>query len=429
MNIIGIAINHHTAPVELREALHLNEEEIRSIIHDFKGKLLTEGLIISTCNRTEIYGIPLRQDISQNDIQNFLLSKKTVENIKDENFRLYSSREALGHLFEVISGIDSLIVGDNQVFKQVKDAFHISEDMQFSGFLMKRIFDHALKVGKRAINETEIGEGAVTVSYAAVQLIEKVFSGLTKKSALVIGAGETGEIAAKHLRERNIGRLAITNRTIEKAEKLATQLHSEIIPFASFKNKLHEFDIVLSATSADSFILTRDDVKAAMKKRSYNSMVLMDVAIPRDIDPSVKTLDYVFYHDIDALNIIVEQNLQKRKTEIPKIKEIIREELDAFFSWYNSLEASPTIKVLRDNFENIRAEEVEKNINRFSPEDREKLEVITKRIINKLLHHPTVELKKLMENGSSSPGETAMKIHAIREIFGIEKKSDNGNSN
>jgi glutamyl-tRNA reductase len=429
MNIIAIAINHHTAPVELREALHLSDEEIRSSINEFKGKLLSEGLILSTCNRTEIYGVPIRKDITQKDIQDFLLNKKNADNIKENNFKLYSSKEALGHLFEVITGIDSMLIGDNQIYKQVKESFHISEEMHFSGFLMKRIFDHAVKAGKRAIHETEISEGAVTVSYAAVQLIEKIFSGLNKKSALIIGAGETGEIAAKHLREKNIGRLVITNRTIERAEKLATRLNAEILPYGIYKNSLHEFDIILSATTADSYILTKADLKGAMKKRNYNSMIVMDIAVPRDIEPTVKELEYVFYHDIDALSIIVEQNLQKRRGEIPKVKEIIREELNSFFSWYNSLEASPTIKVLRDKFEMIRAEEVEKNINRFSPEDREKLEVITKKIINKLLHNPTVELKKMMENGSTNPTDTAMKIHIIREIFGIDKKQDPGNKN
>ncbi len=426
MNIFGITINHHTAPVELREALHLNDDEIRSSISEFKGNLLSEGLILSTCNRTEIYGIPASGNVSRDEIKNYLLSKKQIPDYKEENFRVYSSREAVGHLFEVISGIDSLLVGDNQIFKQVKSAFQISEEMQFSGFLMKRIFDHATRAGRRAISETEISEGAVTVSYAAVQLIEKIFSNLNKKHALVIGAGETGEIAAKHLKEKNLGRLAITNRTIERAEKLATGIGAEIIPFANFRDFMHEFDIILSATSADSFILNKDDFKSAMKKRNYNPMVIMDVAIPRDIDPKVKELDYVFYHDIDALNIIVEQNLLRRKAEIPKVKEIIREELDSFFTWYGSLEAAPTIKELRDKFETVRAEEVEKNINRFSAEDREKLEVITKRIINKLLHHPTVELKKMVENGSDRESDTAMRIHALREIFGIGKKPDNG---
>jgi glutamyl-tRNA reductase len=286
---------------------------------------------------------------------------------------------------------------------------------------MKRVFDAAIRVGKRAITETEISEGAVTVSYAAVQLIEKIFSTLNKKSALIIGTGETGEIAAKHLRDRGIGRLALTNRTFEKAERLAKELNTAVFPFDSFKEHLHKFDIIVSATSSEGLIISKADVENAMKKRNYASMVIMDIAVPRDIDPSSADIDYVFYHDIDSLNIIVEQNLEKRKTEIPKVKAIIDEEVNGFFNWYNSLEATPTIKTLRDHFEMVRSEEVEKNINKFSEEDREKLDIITKRIINKLLHHPTVELKK---NNETNIDESAMKISIIRELFGIDKKEE-----
>ncbi len=416
MNLLAISINHRTAPVEMREALHLSEDEIKNFIRKVKGTHFREGLVISTCNRTEIYGIPVNSSMTHDDVQNLLLQHKAVEGIKQENFQNYHSASALSHLFDVISGIDSLLIGDNQIFKQVKDHFQISEDQQFADFLMKRVFDSATRTGRRAITETEISEGAVTVSYAAVQLIEKIFSTLNKKSALVIGAGETGEIAAKHLKERGIGTLAITNRTIEKAEKLAEGLKAKIIPFTNFKDYLHEYDIVLSATSSPDLILEAGEIKKAMKRRSYASMILMDIAIPRDIAPESRDIDYVFYHDIDSLNIIVEQNLSKRKEEIPRVKDIINEELNAFLSWYNSLEVAPTIRNIREHFENIRAIEVEKNINRFSDEDREKLEIVTKRIINKILHHPTVELKKLADGNND---EIAAKISIIREIFGI----------
>ena len=294
--------------------------------------------------------------------------------------------------------------------------------MQFAGVLMKRVFDAAIKTGKRAISETEISEGAVTVSYAAVQLIEKIFSNLSKKTALIIGAGESGELAAKHLKDRGIGRLVITNRTLERADKIARTLDAEVVSFDVFKEKLHEYDIILSATSAENLILTKEDIRNSMKKRNYSSMVLMDIAIPRDIDPASKEIDYVFYHDIDSLNIIVEQNLSKRKFEVPRVEKIINEEIDAFISWYNSLEVAPTIKDLRDYFENVRAEEVGKNKNRFSSEDQEKLEIITKRIINKILHQPTVELKKINEDGSS-PEETAVKVSILRDIFGINNNN------
>ncbi|HSP88374.1 MAG TPA: glutamyl-tRNA reductase, partial [Ignavibacteriaceae bacterium] len=235
MNLIAACINHHTAPVDVRESLYLHDDEIRNFINDIKGNLLKEGLIISTCNRTEIYGLPINPNVTSQDIQNFLVKYKSKNGLGSEFFNHFFSQTALSHLFSVATGIDSLLIGDNQIFKQVKESMEISEDTHFTGFLMRRIFDTAIRVGKRAITETGISEGAVTVSFAAVQLIEKIFSTLNKKSALVIGAGETGEIAAKHLAERGIGKLSITNRTNERAEKLAEKLKGKLIPFDSFK--------------------------------------------------------------------------------------------------------------------------------------------------------------------------------------------------
>lgn len=421
MNLLSISINHRTAPVELREKLHLNEEEVRKFILQQKGKLLSEGLVISTCNRTEVYGIPVDKNITTKELQDSVITYKSDFNANLENFENFISRESIRHLFKVATGIDSMLIGDNQIYKQVKDSFLIADELQFSGFFMRRVMDAATRVGKRAITETSISEGAVTVSYAAVQLIEKIFATLNKKSALIIGTGETGEIAAKHLRDRGIGRLALTNRTFEKAEKLANELNTAVFPFDSFKEHIHKFDIIVSATSSEGLIISKADIENAMKKRNYASMVLMDIAIPRDIDPKSKNIEYVFYHDIDSLNIIVEQNLAKRKEEIPKVEQIIDEELNNFFDWYNSLEAAPTIKTIRDHFEAIRAEEVEKNVNKFSEDDREKLDIITKRIINKILHQPTVELKKTSESDSRTE-DTAQKISIIRELFGLNKK-------
>ncbi len=400
MQLLAVSINHKTASVQLREALHLGDDEVREIIKKAKDNFLKEGLLLSTCNRTEIYGIPVNPQITHQQLQKFISENKNSTTSSPENFQTFISRDSLKHLFSVTSGIDSMLIGDNQIFKQVKNAFAIAEEMQFAGFLMRRVFDSAIRVGKRAISETAISEGAVTISYAAVQLIEKIFSNLSKKSALIIGTGETGEIAAKHLRDRGIGRLALTNRTFEKAEKLAADLKTAVFPFDTFKDHLHKFDIIISATSAEGMIVSRSDVETAMKKRNFASMVLMDIAVPRDIDPATKKIDYVFYHDIDSLNIIVEQNVTKRKDEIPKVEKIIDEELDSFFEWYNSLQSAPTIKSLRDHFDEIRAEEVEKNINKFSPENREKLEIVTKRIINKILHHTTIELRKINDSGT-----------------------------
>jgi glutamyl-tRNA reductase len=422
MNLLAISINHRTAPVELREALFLKEDEARSFIKLAKEKLLKEGLILSTCNRTEIFGVPQSGELTHQKIQELLLSFKKSDSVTEEHFQKYFSKEAVKHLFSVAAGIDSLLVGDNQVFKQVKNAFQTAEETNFAGYFMHRIFDSAIRTGKRAISETKISDGAVTVSYAAVQLTEKIFSNLSRKSALIIGAGETGEIAAKHLAGKGIGSLAVTNRTYEKAEKLADELRGKVLPFSGLKEFIHSFDIIISATASPETLLQKDDIKNAIKKRNNNSMVLMDIAVPRDIDPESKKIDYVFYHDLDSLNVIVEQNLAKRKAEIPKVEKIIEEELKNFWEWYNSLQAAPAIRDLRDFFEDIRFEEVEKSKNKFSPDDQEKLEILTKRIINKILHHPTIELRKNYNDSGSS--DATARIGIIRDIFGLGLKKD-----
>lgn len=422
MNLLAVSINHHTASVELREALHLSKDEIKSYLDELKNGFFIEGFIISTCNRTEIYGLPINSNLSPLEIEKYLSDKNPNSKISEEHFQKFFSCSALRHLYSVASGIDSLLIGDNQILGQVKEAFQIAEEKQFAGFILKRIFDSAIRVGKRAKSETGISEGAVTISYAAVQLIEKIFSNLSKKSALVIGAGETGEIAAKHLRDKGIGKLTITNRTYSKAEKIAEDIHTKILPFDLFQESLHEFDIIISATSSPHLILTFDEINAAMKKRNYSAAVIMDIAVPRDIESSVKSIENVFYHDIDSLNIIVEQNLKRRKEEIPKVQKIVEEELVNFYNWFNSLEFAPTIKLLRDYFDNVRAEVVQKQINKFKIEDREKVDILTKQIINKLLHHPTAEIKKISESGIDS-SDSKLKIALVRELFGTENKN------
>lgn len=426
MNLLAVSINHRTAPVELREEVFFNKEESNLLIDSLMNTIFSEGLVLSTCNRTEIYGIPINPDLTHRQIQKSINEIKPARDLTPDNFQNFTSREAVKQLFKVASGIDSLLVGDNQIFKQVKDSFQLSNEKQFSGFMTKRLFDCTIQTGKRALTETQISDGAVTVSYAAVQLIEKIFSNLNKKSALVVGAGETGELAAKHLIDKSIGKLSVSNRTQERAEQLASKLNADVISFRDYKQALHNYDIVVSATSSPGILISKDEIENTLKMRSYEPMVLMDIALPRDIDPGTKKIEYVFYHDIDSLNIIVEQNLKRRRDEIPKVERIVEEELTNFYEWYNSLQAAPTIKRLRDLFEEIRRGEVEKNINRFSSEDKEKLEIVTKKIINKILHYPTVELKK--NNDKVSGIGKYGRIGIIREMFGIDKKNSDEKS-
>ncbi|MDP2036494.1 MAG: glutamyl-tRNA reductase [Ignavibacteria bacterium] len=424
MNLIGISINHKTSPLELREAVHLTRDEIVEFIPKLRESLLSDGVVISTCNRTEIFGFPQFQSLDSLPLIQTLIDFKPKLGIKPEHFSKYFSCGAVKHIFSVAAGIDSMIIGDSQILGQVKDSFEISEDLEFSGSVLRRIFDTATKVGKRAIKETTIGEGAVTVSYAAVQVVEKIFSSLDKKSALVIGAGETGELAAVHLRDKGVGKIAISNRTIERAEKLSEKVHGEIIPFQFLNEQLHNFDIVISATSSDNFIITLKDVQTAMKKRKGLPIVMMDIAVPRDIDPEVKEIDNVFYHDMDSLKIIVDQNLQKRKDQLPLVNKIIMEELVGFFGWYNSLDVVPTIKTMRSFFEEIRNDELEKIKHKLNDDDFAKVEDMTRRMIGRLLHNPTVKLREYAETGSNIKEVTDNTV-ILKELFNLSDKPSN----
>ncbi len=419
MNLIGISINHKTAPIELREALHLSHDEIVDFIPKLKENLFEDGFVLSTCNRTEIFGTPKNGLTDYNKLQDFIINYKPVKGIKPEHFSKFFSCGAIKHIFSVSSGIDSLIIGDSQILGQMKESFQVSEDMHFSGSIIKRVFDAAIRVGKRSIKETFIGEGAVTVSYASVQIVEKIFANLDKKNALVIGAGETGELAAVHLYDKGVGKISISNRTLSKAETLAQKVHGEIVPFEQLTEHIHEFDIIISATSSPNLILTFDDVKKMMKKRKGNTCVIMDIAIPRDIDPKAKELDTVFYHDIDSLKVIVDQNMRKRKEEIPKAEKIVMEEMTNFFSWYNALDVVPTIKTVRDFFDEIRNDELEKIKHKITQDDYEKLEDMTRRMMGRILHNPTIKLRELAESGTHTQQAVTHAL-ILKELFNLE---------
>jgi glutamyl-tRNA reductase len=423
MNLVGISINHNNSPLELREAVHLSRDEIVEFIPHLKKSLFSDGVVISTCNRTEIFGFPDNLGLDITPLLEKLIEFKPTAGLQSQHISKYFSCGAVRHLFSVASGIDSMIIGDSQILGQVKEAFEISEDLSFAGSVLRRIFDTATRVGKRAIKETTIGEGAVTVSYAAVQVVEKIFANLEKKSALVIGAGETGELAAIHLRDKGVGKIAISNRTIERAEKLAEKVRGEIIPFQFLSEQLSNFDIIISATSAENLIISFDDVKSAVKKRRGSPVVLMDIAVPRDIDPEVRKIDNVFYHDMDSLKIIVDQNLQKRKDQIPVVKKIITEEMIGFFGWYNTLDVVPTIKTMRSFFEEIRHDELEKIRNKVSNDDYTKIEDMTRRMIGRLLHNPTVKLREFAETGSNNNDVTTRTL-ILKELFNLDHLND-----
>jgi glutamyl-tRNA reductase len=399
----------------------LSIDEMREAVKQLKERYFAECLLVSTCNRTELYGMTPRVQVDDTALRKFMIDFKGVADVvKPEHFVGTFGGGAVNHLFKVASGIESMVIGDIQILSQVKEAFNLSVEIDATGPVMNRLMQSTLHVGKRTRSETSICEGAVSVSYAAVELASKIFEDLSKKSALLIGAGETGELTMKHLVGKNIGQVKIANRTRDKAEALVASLGGSVVDYQDMVEALRTVDIVISSVSSPSYIVQPDDVHKVMKQRSNNPLFIIDIGVPRNVNPASRKIENVFLYDMDALSAIVDKNLEKRKAEIPKVTNIIREEMIEFFHWYNSLEVGPTIHDLRESFESIRQQEVEKNINRFSPHDRELVEILTKRIVNKILHQPMTALKQGSENGSGGK-ETLLRISALRELFGIRK--------
>jgi glutamyl-tRNA reductase len=417
----SIGISHHTAAVEVRERMWLSVDETREAIEKLTKRFFNECILISTCNRTELYGLTPEPDADDAEVKKFLIDfKRAGDMVKPEHFRGGLAKDAVSHLFQVAAGVDSMVVGDIQILNQVKEAFQISREMNALGPVTNRLMQSTMHVGKRVRTETAICEGAVSVSYAAVELANKIFADLSKKSVLLIGAGETGELTLKHLAGRGIGSIQVANRTREKAEALVSQFGGSVVEYADMLNGLRTVDIVVTSVQSPSYIVQPGDVQKVMKERSNNPLFVIDIGVPRNVNPAAKKIDNVFLYDMDSLHAIVDKNLDKRMEEVPKVQRIIEEELADFLQWHNSLQVGPTIHDLRDALEAIRAGEVEKNINRFKPEDRELVDIITKRIINKVLHQPVTSLKAGAENGNMGR-ETMLRINALRELFGIGK--------
>ena len=424
MNLFSIGISHNTASVEVRERMWLSDAEIKEAIAKLKEKFFTECVLVSTCNRTELYGTAPGEEPDDATLRRFLIDFKNARGtVEESHFFRNVSEGAVNQLFKVASGIDSLVIGDIQILNQVKEAFNLAREMNATGPVMNRLMQASLHVGKRVRTETLICDGAVSVSYAAVELASKIFADLSRKSVLLIGAGETGELTLKHLVGKGIGQTKIANRTRENADALLGRLGvaGSVVDYENIVDALRSVDIVITSVNSPSYVVQPDDVYKVMKQRSNNPLFLIDIGVPRNINPAAKKIENVFLYDIDSLGAIVDKNLEKRKNEIPKVTAIIKEEMAEFSNWYNSLQVGPTIQDLRDSMESIRRQEVEKHINRFKAEDRELLELVTKRIVNKILHQPTTTLKQGTASNNGEEGDTLSRMNTLRELFGLTR--------
>ncbi len=416
MDLLVLGANHTTAPVKVRDDVAMDADNASDFVQRIRqdDAAVAEIVVLSTCNRTELYASTMDVSGADRMLREAIRCHKGVPHFNDGDYTyLRTGRGAARHLFRVASGLDSLMLGEQQILGQVKDALSIAERNGGPGVYLTRLFQSAAHAGKRARHETTIGSGAMSVAYAGVALAGKVFGDLSRHRVLVIGAGETGALAATYLAKEHPVELVVTNRTPERAVELAKKLKGRSRPIEELDQALQDADVVVTATASSTPLITAAMIEPIMKTRSRRPLVLVDVASPRDVDSAVSRLDNVFLYDLDALEQIVEQNRSARSKEIPKAEHIIEEELDFLFDWYESLAVTPMIKALRQTFEEIGKREVDKHARHFRRSDRDMLERYTRSLISKLLHQPTVRIKGL--DRSTKDGIT--KLSAVRELF------------
>jgi glutamyl-tRNA reductase len=345
MRLTLVGLSHKTAPVAIRERLAFPAEgqaEALSLLTS--SDTVSEAVIVSTCNRTEIYAVTAAAAEGSDAIVDFVCGYKGIDRAELSPY-LYSSygEAAVRHLFRVVASLDSMVVGEPQILGQVKEAYEHSFESAATGRVFNRLFRQSFEVGKRVRTETAIGENAVSISYAAVELAKKVFDTLAGRTVLILGAGKMSELTAKHLVSCGAARILVANRTRSRAEELAELFGGVAVPFESLYDHLAKADIVISSTAATEFVITKARLEPAMRSRRGRPLFLIDIAVPRDIDPAVNDLDDAYLYDIDALNHVVEANLEERAREAARAEIIIAEEIGAFQRWLDSMEVVPTI--------------------------------------------------------------------------------------
>ena len=424
MHIVIVGLSHKTAPVEIREKLAFAPTAMeRPLRQMLELATITEGLIVSTCNRVELCAITKEPDAAIAELRRFLAEYHEIspEEINDNLFD-YQGEEAIRHLFRVSSSLDSMVLGEPQILGQIKTAYGYAAEFKTAGLILNRFLHKAFSVAKRVRTETAIASNAVSVSFAAVELARKIFDRLDNKGVMIIGAGEMCELAARHFVSNGISKVLVTNRTFERAEKLAAEFNGKAVPFDSFVDHLAEVDIVMTSTGAPNFILGKRQMEEVLKRRKNRPMFLIDIAVPRDIDPKVNDISNTYLYDVDDLQGVVQANLKERQKEAGKAEAIVEQEIGQFHQWLGNLEVKPTVIALRRKFEEIRQQELEKtlgNLKDLTGKQRKSIEAMAGAIINKILHKPTAVLKNSQNDTS---GEDY--VDAVRTLFDLPAPAD-----
>ena len=417
--IVLLGINHKTAPVELRECIAFSGDESITALQTLRRQPnIKEVLLFSTCNRVELLFVTDDKSRTISATKDFIaeFNKIPLEQF-DEALYIHEGNEAVRHVFRVASSLDSMMVGEPQILGQIKDAYRIAAENKSSGVILNRLLHRTFFVAKRIRTETGIGDRAVSISYAAVELGRKIFGSLAGKSVLLVGAGEMAELAVEHLIRNKASEIYVANRTFENGVNLAKKFNGKAIRFEEITNFLESTDIIISSTGSPDFVITRDQVKPVIRKRRNRPIFFIDIAVPRDIDPRVNRLTNSYVYDIDDLQGVVDDNIEDRQHEAIKAERIIDEAVISFRQWYDSLEVVPTIIALRNKMESIAAAEIQKTLQSNNiPEDSvSAIQRMTGALINKILHDPTIFLKNegMVEDKSHY-------IDIIRRLFKLD---------
>ena len=426
MNIIVIGLNHRTAPVELRELLAIPDSrmgEALARLRAYPG--IKEAMFLGTCNRVEVYAVVEKGEWGFRKLEDFLVATHfslSSEDLLPHLYR-YSDEEAIAHLFRVSASLDSMVVGEPQILGQVKEAYELALTHRSSGVILNKVVKKSISVGKSVRTNTRIGEYAVSVSYAAVELAKKVFSNLQQQVVLLVGAGEMGKLAAQHLVNQGVKDVLLTTRNQHRALTLAERFQGQAVPYEQLQSTLPKADIIICATGASHFVISKNDIEVAVHERRNRPIFLIDITVPRNIDPAVKDVDNAFIFDIDDLKAHVGHNQDERLKEAATAERLVKEEVESMVAWVRGLEATPTIMALRKKAEDIKKIELEKTFHRLgelSEKDRGAIEGLATAIVNKLLHGPLVTLKAeaQSQNGFAF-------IEAARRFFELRERELN----
>ncbi|MEA2457947.1 MAG: glutamyl-tRNA reductase [Thermoleophilaceae bacterium] len=417
--LLAIGVSHKTAPLAVRERLALPEGRAVSVLRELVGHQgIHEAVAISTCNRTEVY-LVTSDPVEAESAALSILARQAGIRPTELFGAIYSERdaEAVRHLFSVASGLDSMIVGEAEVQGQVKRAYELALVEGVTGPVSNRLFRDALGAGKRVRTETSISRAHVSVSSVAVELARATLGDLETRSVLVIGAGENGELTARALHERGVSTVFVANRHYDRAIGLAQRFSGTAVRFEDLPRRLLEADIVVSSTSSPHQIVGRDELALVVEQREGRRLLLIDIAVPRDIEPSVREIPGVTLYDMDDLQREVARNMGSREAEAVRARQLVDQEVDRFARWLASLDVVPTIAALRDLGEGVVQQVLRENEQRWeslSHADRERLAVMTRAVVSRVLHEPTLRLK------SATADDSYVYVQALRELFGLE---------